>query len=128
MYVTDTHAFLWFLTEDNRIGKKAKEVFISCDRGETIIVIPSIVLIEALFVCEKKKIDIEFKKILEKIQNSFNYPVYPLDIRIILECQSLKQLQDPHDRIIVATAKLLNATLITKDKNIKTSRLIKTIW
>lgn len=128
MYVADTHGFLWFLTEDKRLGKKAKEIFVSCDRGETIIVIPSIVLIEALLICEKKKVDLEFKKVLEKMQNSLNYPVYPLDFRIISVCQNLKQLPDPHDRIVVATAKLLNAILITKDEKIINSKLVKTIW
>ena len=38
------------------------------------------------------------------------------------------KLPDPHDRIIVATAKLLNATLITKDEKIKNSKIVKTIW
>jgi len=128
MYVADTHAFLWFLTEDKRLGSKAKEIFDSCDKGEAIIVIPSIVLIEALFICERKKADLKFKKVLEKIQNSLNYPVYPLDLKIVSICQELKQLNDPHDRIVVATAKFLNAILITKDEKIRESKLVKIIW
>ena len=46
MYVADTHAFLWFLTEDKiltedkKLGKKAKEIFGACDKGEAIIAIP----------------------------------------------------------------------------------------
>ncbi|MDI6807117.1 MAG: PIN domain-containing protein [Candidatus Aenigmarchaeota archaeon] len=128
MYVTDTHGFLWFLTEDKRLGKKAEEIFVSCDKGETIIVIPSIVLMEALLICERKKVDMEFKKVLKKIQNTFNYPVYPLDLKVVNICEELKQFADPHDRIVVATAKLLDVSIITKDKRIRDSKLVETIW
>lgn len=128
MYVTDTHSFLWFLADDDRLGKKVKEVFLSCDKGETTIVIPTIVLMEALFICERKKLDLEFKKVLEKIQKTINYPVYPLDVGIVSMCQKLKQFSDPHDRIIVATSKILNAKLITKDDKIKKSKIVETVW
>jgi PIN domain nuclease of toxin-antitoxin system len=38
------------------------------------------------------------------------------------------KLADPHERIIVATAKLLNARLITKDEKIRNSKIVETIW
>ena len=128
MYVTDTHSFLWFLADDARLGKKAREIFLSCDKGETTIIIPSIVLMEALFICERKKLDLEFKKVLEKIHNTINYPVYPLDTGIVSICQKLKQFSDPHDRIVVATSQILRAKLITKDDKIKKSKIVETVW
>ena len=33
-----------------------------------------------------------------------------------------------HDKIITATARILNAELITKDKEIKNSGYVKTVW
>lgn len=65
---------------------------------------------------------------MRKIQGTFNYPVYPLDEEVIIECQSIRQIAELHDRIIVATAKLLNAELITKDANIIESKMVETIW
>jgi len=128
MYVADTHAFLWFLTEDKKLGKKAREIFESCDKDEVIIVIPTIVLMESLLICERKKLDLRFKRILAKIQNSLNYPVYPLDVEVVSICQELKQFSDLHDRIIVATAKMLDAALITKDRGIRQAKVVKTVW
>jgi PIN domain nuclease of toxin-antitoxin system len=128
MYVTDTHSFIWFITKDKRLGEKAKEIFRSCDNGNLIVIIPSIVLFECLYICEKKKVDLEFRQIIEKIDGTFNYLVYPLDEEVVLNCQSIKEIVEPHDRIVVATAKLLNATLITKDEKIIDSGLVKTIW
>ena len=54
-------------------------------------------------------------------------PIYPLNGSVVFECSKIK-LKEPHDRIIVATAKLLNARLITKDKLIKKSGYVKTVW
>jgi len=51
---------------------------------------------------------------------SFNFQVVKLLSEIML-----KEL---HDRIIVATAKLLNAKLITKDKEIRESRIVEVVW
>ncbi|MGD0712538.1 MAG: PIN domain-containing protein [Bacteroidales bacterium] len=128
MYVTDAHGFLWFLSKDKKLGKNALEIFRACDKGKEIVVVPSIVLLECMYVCEKKRIEFEFQEIMQKIQGTFNYPVYPLDEEVILECQSIRQIAEVHDRIIVATAKLLNAKLITRDANITDSKIVETIW
>jgi PIN domain nuclease of toxin-antitoxin system len=127
MYVTDTHAFLWYLSEDKRLSKKALEAFEECDTGKDIMIIPSIVLVEALFLCEDERVELKFEEIISRLQISSNYHVYPLDERVVAECMNIK-LSDPHDRIIVATAKLLNAKLITKDENIRKTKIVKTIW
>ncbi len=81
-----------------------------------------------MYICEKKRVEFEFQEIMRKIQGTFNYPIYPLDEEVILACQSIRQVTEPHDRIIVATAKLLNATLITKDANIIDSKAVETVW
>ena len=107
LYVVDTHALLWYLAEDQSLGKKAKKVLDRADKGDVDIVIPTTVLAEALFITEKHKVDFEFLDIIETIKNSSNYTISPLDIEIILRCHDLKSIPELHDRIIVATAILL---------------------
>ena len=128
MYVTDTHAFLWFVWKDKKLGNKALEIFRACDKGKEIVVIPSIVLLECMYVCEKRGEEFKFQEIMQKIQGSFNYQVYPLDEEVVLKCQSTHPITEMHDRIITGTAKLLNATLVTKDRNIVDSKVVKTVW
>jgi PIN domain nuclease of toxin-antitoxin system len=128
MYVTDTHSFIWFLEGDKKLGKKALAVFQACDEGKEIIVIPSIVLLECMFVYEKKRIEAEFQEITRKLEGSLNYQVYPLDEDIVHLCQNLNQVIEMHDRIITATARLLNAPLLTKDENIVKSKIVNTVW
>ena len=127
MYVTDTHSFLWHLQNDEKISGKSKAIFEACDNEKEVIIIPSIVLIESIFICEKKKIELKFQQILQKLKMASNYYVYPLDEDVAFECSKLN-LKEPHDRIIVATARILNTPLITNDGNIKESKLVETLW
>jgi PIN domain nuclease of toxin-antitoxin system len=128
MYVADAHAFLWFLLDDPKLGKKALKIFRACDLGKEIVVIPSIVLLECMYVCEKKRVNFDFGDVLHKLEGTFNYPIYPLDEEVILQCTGIRQVIEMHDRIIVATARLLNAKLITKDDNIVNSKVVQTVW
>ena len=77
MYVTDAHGFIWFLTEDEKLGRNAKKIFLSADEGDTTIIIPSIVLLETLHICEKHKAELRFKSVLDKIQNTLKLPPLP---------------------------------------------------
>jgi len=120
LYVADTHSIIWFLTKDERLGKKAKDILEKADEGKVIVIIPTIVLAELIFICEKKDASIKFKEILDKINESSNYIYYNLDIKVILEISNLSKIPEMHDRIITATAKLNRA--IVSDINIYTNQ------
>jgi len=125
LYVTDTHAFVWYIV--NTLPEKIDKTFKSAEKGESIIFIPTIVLAECLHLVENKKIDLDFSDLLRRIEigrnlipTSFNFQI----MKILPEIR-LKEL---HDRIIVATAKILNAKLITKDREIKEAGIVETVW
>ncbi len=128
MYVTDTHALLWYLTGDGRLGKEARRIFSKADRGELKVFIPTIVLAEALFVAEKHRIGMEFIEILENIRKSRNYIIYPMDAEVVIKCKDLNRIPELHDRILVSTAKILRAKVLTKDREIARSGVVETIW
>ncbi len=128
MFISDTHSLIWYLTEDSKLGKKALKIFEASDSGKETIIIPTIVLAELLHICEKKKIGVKFNHILEKLKDSLNYVVYNLDFNIILKIKDLTKIPDLHDRIIVATARIIKAKVITKDTIIKKSNYVNIIW
>lgn len=74
----DTHALLWHLTEDDKLGRKAKEVLDGGDRGEKTIIIPTMVSTEALFILEKKRVDLKFREILNMdfLENCYLYAFF----------------------------------------------------
>ena len=86
------------------------------------------VLAEAIFITEKHRVDLEFIEILKVIEGSLNYITYPMGVAVVLKCHDLKAIPELHDRIIAATATLLDAALITKDKKIVESGEVAVVW
>lgn len=121
-YVIDTHALHWFLQESEQLSRKAKDAI----NNATRVYIPAIVLLEAFFVAKKSnKLNI-FRDFLETIPNE-KFTVFPLELDIVKESVSVRTDLEIHDLIIVATAKVLNIPIITKDSKI-TKTYKKTIW
>lgn len=128
IYVTDTHSLVWFLANDSKLGKDALSAFRSADEGKSLIVIPAIVIAEVLYIAEKRGASAQLSALLKKLEESANYVVYNLNLSILIETQRLKKLKDMHDRIIVATANIVSAKLITRDSEIRTSGYVETVW
>jgi len=126
--VTDTHSLIWFLTNDKKLSHRAASIFRMVDKNESTAVIPSIVMAETMHICEKKGTLLKFEEVLKIIHESKNYIIHNLDYQILNEIAKYKKLNDIHDRIIVATANLIGAGLITNDSEIKNSSYVKIIW
>lgn len=126
--VADTHALLWWFTNSPKLGSKAAELFQNCEKGASIIFIPSIVIAEALSIFNKKRISFDFKQLFRNITKSENYVIIPLDLPILQKMIVLQEVPELHDKIIVATAKYLNVPLITKDQILQNLSHLKTIW
>ena len=78
-YLTDTHAFLWYLTDSPKLSRKARAIFDSCDRSKVIIIISAIVLLESIDILDKKKIKFNFDEILFKILQANNFIFSEID-------------------------------------------------
>lgn len=127
-FVADTHALLWWFTDSPRISLKASAIFEQCEKGESIIFIPSIVIAEALSIFDKKRLSFDFKNLFKKIKASENFVLIALDYPILEKMVALKEIPELHDKIIVSTAKYLKVPIVTKDKILQDLPSIKTIW
>ena len=125
-YVTDTHPLVWYLANEE-LPNNVDEIFKASERGDGIIFVPTIVLAECYYLSEKKKINLDFEIILHTIEKSSNFLMTPFNIDIIRLFPKIN-IKEIHDKIIVATTKFLNATLITKDKKITDSKIVETLW
>lgn len=128
MVVTDTHALLWYITGDKQLGKSAKEQFQLAEKGEIQLIIPVIVLFETLIITEKKRLTLKWRDFLEKVFLFPNHLIYPIDTEVLFETQKASKYLELHDRIIVATAKINHAPLLTKDPEIKQYGEISIVW
>ena len=125
MFVADTHSLIWYLTEDDELSDSARQIFRQADKGQVTVVIPTIVLAEAMFISDKS--GASFSKLTEKLEKGTNYEVYPLNMKVIHEMREIENDYSIHDKAIIATSELLEATTITKDKKIREGNT-ETIW
>jgi len=93
-----------------------------------VVLIPTIVLAESLRILEKKRLLLKFKDVLKKLEVGWNYSPVPLDMRVVSRLPAFKRLAEIHDRIVVASAAIFNATLITKDELIVRTGYVRTVW
>jgi PIN domain nuclease of toxin-antitoxin system len=130
-YVIDTHALIWFLEGNQRLGTQAQAILSNFDSQ---LVLPAIALAEAAWIVERGKTSIpSVNALFNAINSDSRIAVYPLDQTIIDRTLSLLTIQEMHDRQIVATAVILQdrgeiVALLTCDRNITASGLISIIW
>ena len=126
-YVTDTQSLVWYFADDSRLSDTALTAFDGTIR-EGIIIVPSVVLAEIMFISRKEKITLTFEETLKKIEEYENIQIAPLDVEILRVADKIEAEMEMHDRLIVATTLYYRATLITKDRFIRDIGLCHTLW
>ena len=127
-YVTDTHALLWYLGGSPQLSDAARAAFDDALSGNGQVNIPAIVLAEAVMLIEKRRIAIDMNRITTALKSKPGFQLTPLSPEVVLRTQTLTALPDIHDRLIVAEAQELGATLITRDRLIASSGLVPVVW
>ncbi|MBW7959705.1 MAG: type II toxin-antitoxin system VapC family toxin [Candidatus Promineofilum sp.] len=130
-YVTDTHALIWYLQDSDKLGREADIAFEACDRGEVTIVIPTLCLIELIYLQEKGRIPRELKKTLDEhlALGLTNFVTADLTPAVVSALETIPRdlVPDLPDRVIAATAKALNLPLLSRDRALQRSGL-NVVW
>ena len=118
LLLLDTHVVLWATFSDARLGRQAAKAINLASR-EGRLTISAITPWEIGLLVSKKRINL-YKDVLEWVRSALAKPgvvLAPLDPEIAVESTrlSFEMHPDPADRIIVATARHLGATLVTAD-------------
>lgn len=126
-YVADAVGLILHL-EKRKSGRRAEQIFDAAENANTIIHIPAMVFAEILYLSEKKRIFATLTDVFGLVQNFPNFKEFPLNLDVIKSAAQITDVPELHDRIISASAKLLNLELITNDKKVQSSIFVKTIW
>lgn len=127
-FILDTHALVWFLERNNKLGANARKAM---SNNRFKLIVPTIVLTEIAHIYGKGRINTSVADVLDMVANVKNCTIYPLDEAVV---EHLPVELDIHDGIIVATALLYQKLLgkkisvITKDRKITESKIVKTLW
>ncbi len=120
MLVLDTHVWVWLVNGDERIKKAGFLPHINRAVKGDGIVISAISTWEVAMLVAKERLILS-ENVLDWIRNASSAPgmsISPLSPEVACESTRLpgEFHGDPADRIIAATARVLNATLLTFDR------------
>jgi len=122
-YVTDTHPLVWYIV-NKKLKHDVDKIFSCAEKGECTVFIPTIALAEIKYLAEHKKIELDFPELLRKIEASTDFVPVPLDFQTI---KFMPENLEIHDQIIVATARVLNAKLVTRDRKIRKLGIVECV-
>jgi PIN domain nuclease of toxin-antitoxin system len=128
LYVLDTHALIWYLRQDPKLGVQAKAVFEAAERHQTILIVPSIVVAELYYANAKHHLFPSFEAMYEDLIAKPYIRVVPFEHADVLDFDADSAVPEMHDRIITGVARRLNAPLLTSDPQIVSAGIVKTTW
>jgi len=131
MIVLDTHAWIWFVSNPELLSKPAKKA-IDAAMAQKEIFISSISAWEVALLVDKKRLELTINVTdwIAKSEKLQFFQFIPVDNSVAVKSVNLPQPlhSDPADRIIIATAITIAASVVTKDEKILNYPHVKTIW
>ena len=133
-YLLDTQAWLWSVLDHPRLSRRVR-IALSALAPQDRIGLAAISLKEAAWHLAHRRIAVEegfgpWPLWLRKAAAAPQLEVLPLTVDVAIESEQLGGSfpPDPADRLIAATARVYELTLITSDRLIRKSRAVRTLW
>lgn len=126
----DTHILLWWFERSARLSRAQQRLLARSD-AERPLGVADISLWEVAMLVDagRVRLALPVDEWLARATAAPRVGVYPITPAVASELVALGATRDwdPADRIIVATARVLGAPLVTSDTRIIDSRLVRTI-
>lgn len=114
-YLVDTHIFLWWLQENNRLKFQIKEILSQPDN----IIYVSVISGWELSIKSRTKSKLKLKTTIEDCYKKAGLEILDIKLPHVLQLTKLSILhKDPFDRMLIAQAQVEDATIITTDEKI----------
>lgn len=128
VYVSDTHALIWYLTADPRLSAFAKSIFEAGVRDETRLILSAISIAEMYYANKKWELFADFRQVYQdlKIQPQYQFVDYQADDTLDFDRDAA--VPEMHDRIIAGLARRLGVPLITNDPLIRKAGIVEIVW
>ena len=128
VYVTDTNALFWYLSDASRLIAAADAVFRLAAAGQAHILVPAIVLAEVLSLTQTVGNPIPAASLIENINQSAEFILSPLGEAQLIGMEAVDPSLRIHDRLIAAEALAHQAPVITGDPALWQTEAIEAIW
>jgi PIN domain nuclease of toxin-antitoxin system len=132
--VADTHALVWYLLDDpdRRLSPAALAVLEEAESTDGISVsVASVVDLWYVIRTRGTFTDDQLDQVFGLLRDpETSLEAEPVTLDVAAACRQIPRdaLGDPWDRFITATAVALDLPLVTRDRRIRESGLVETIW
>lgn len=133
-YLLDTHAWLWAVLGHARLGKAARRALATLEAGERVG-LAAISLKEAAWLLARGRVVLtrEAEPWAGWLRTAATAPgleVLPLTVEVAIESERFPDAfpRDPADRLIAATARVHEVTLLTADAALRRRAEVRTLW
>ena len=126
-YLLDTHAFLWFVTDDDKLSSNARSI-IKNSNNEVYFSAVSAWEMSIKVRLGRLTIEEALEPFIIKQLAENNFSTLSITIFHSIYTSKLPEIhKDPFDRMLIAQAQVENLSLISRDKNIKKYK-IPVVW
>jgi PIN domain nuclease of toxin-antitoxin system len=126
-YLLDTHAFLWFVSADDKLSSKARSI-IKNSNNEVYFSAASAWEMSIKVRLGRLTIEEELEPFIIKQLSENNFSTLSITIFHSIYTSKLPDIhKDPFDRMIIAQSQVEDMPLISKDKNIEKYK-IPVVW
>ena len=129
MILLDTHVLIWLAREPGKLSRVASQA-IQEAAGRGGLAISAITLWEVAWLATHRRLQINgtAEAFVERI--SSRTAILPITVRVAVLANQFgdSYSSDPADRLIGATALFEAIPLVTKDRNLRESKELRTIW
>lgn len=127
MTVLDTHAWIWWVSDASRLGRRARTRIDAAER----IGVAAVSCFEVTAAVAKGRISLD-RAPLDWLRQALAMPrveLLPLTPAVAVKATQLGSFHgDPADRLIVATTMLESGTLVTRDRRLRDYGALETVW
>jgi len=132
MIVLDTHAWIWFINSPDELGRRAAAAIDKARENGEELHVSCISTWEIHMLAARSRLSLGIAPEVwvtrcEKLSFLRFHAINNVIARMsVTDCANMHP--DPADRMIVATALYLGATVVTRDSKIHDCGLVKTVW
>lgn len=129
--VTDAHPLIWYATgRQRKLGRAALRLFERADAGRSAIYVPTLALVEVAEQVRAGRVSLgsSFRDWESALFASGHYLPAELTREVVRASEELAAIPERGDRLIAATAAVLDCPLITRDPAIARAAAVDLVW
>ena len=128
MLLLDTHAFIWLASDLTKLPRAAKNIILNY-RGS--IIVSGITGLEIALAVKRKRLMLPVAPEQFIVRALEQHGIREIQVSATIGCRAAALPDfhnDPFDRIIIATAQLQRAKILSKDSMIRRYEDIEVVW